>query len=116
MQTRKAARVLPDPVGAAISVSRPAAISVQPPVCGRVGPSGNRLRNQVWTAGWKVPITPGNCTVTHGRAVNRAAPGVAPGAEPASAYVAAKKLRRACATGCGLPPRSAFHEAAWSAP
>src|SRR5205809_5687354 len=57
MQTRKAARVLPEPVGAAISVSRPAAISAQPPSCGSVGPSGNRRSNQVRTAGWKVSIT-----------------------------------------------------------
>jgi hypothetical protein len=57
MQTRKAARVLPEPVGAAISVWRPAAISAHPPACGSVGPSGNRLANQVWTAGWKVSIT-----------------------------------------------------------
>src|SRR5215467_3024954 len=58
MQTRKAARVLPEPVGAAISVSRPAAISAQPRACGGVGPSGNRRRNQVRTAGWKVSTTP----------------------------------------------------------
>src|SRR5438093_1461931 len=57
MQTRNAARVLPEPVGAAISVSRPAAISPQPPACGRVGPSGNRRWNQIRTAGWKRSIT-----------------------------------------------------------
>src|SRR5215472_1665659 len=57
MQTRKAASVLPDPVGAAISVCRPAAISAQPPACGGVGPSGNRLANQVRTAGCRIPIT-----------------------------------------------------------
>src|SRR2546423_11509809 len=51
MQTRNAASVLPEPVGAAISVSRPAAISAQPPAWGGVGPSGNRLPNQVRTAG-----------------------------------------------------------------
>src|SRR2546430_11375218 len=56
MQPRKAARVLPEPVGAAISVSRPAAISAHPPAWGEVGPSGNRLPNQVRTAGWKVSI------------------------------------------------------------
>ncbi len=51
MQTRKAASVLPDPVGAAISVCRPAAISPQPWACGAVGPAGNLLANQVLTAG-----------------------------------------------------------------
>ena len=51
MQTRKAARVFPEPVGAAIRVSFPAAISRQPPSCGAVGPSGNRRSNQARTAG-----------------------------------------------------------------
>src|SRR5208282_4039154 len=46
MQTRNAARVLPDPVGAAISVWRPAAISRQPAACGSVGPgTGPRTRH-----------------------------------------------------------------------
>src|SRR5579859_1641866 len=52
MQTRNAASVLPEPVGAAISVWRPAAISRQPSACGSVGPSGNRPSNQRRTAGW----------------------------------------------------------------
>ncbi len=52
MQTRNAASVLPDPVGAAISVCRPAAISVHPWACGSVGPAGNRRSNQVRMAGW----------------------------------------------------------------
>src|SRR5205085_5564361 len=56
MHTRKAARVLPEPVGAAISVSRPAAISVQPPACGGVGPSWNRRSNHVETIGWNPSI------------------------------------------------------------
>ncbi len=51
MQTRNAARVFPDPVGAAISVCRPAAISGQPPAWGSVGPAGNRPSNQRRTAG-----------------------------------------------------------------
>ena len=51
MQTRNAARVLPEPVGAAISVCRPAAISRQPAACGSVGPAGNRPSNQARTAG-----------------------------------------------------------------
>jgi hypothetical protein len=52
MQTRNAACVLPDPVGAEISVWRPAAISAQPAACGIVGPAGNRRSNQVRKAGW----------------------------------------------------------------
>ena len=52
MHTRNAASVLPEPVGAAISVCRPAAISAQPSACGSVGPAGNRRANQVRTAGW----------------------------------------------------------------
>jgi len=44
-------------VVAILGASRPAAISVQPPACGRVGPSGNRLSNQVRTAGWKISVT-----------------------------------------------------------
>jgi hypothetical protein len=57
MATRKPARVLPDPVGAAIRVSRPEVIKGQPRACGSVGPSGKRRRNQVATAGWKVAST-----------------------------------------------------------
>ena len=57
MQTRNAASVLPDPVGAAISVCRPAAISPQPPACGSVGPAGNRRSNQARTAGWNESST-----------------------------------------------------------
>ena len=37
MQTRNAASVLPEPVGAEISASRPARISGQPSICGSVG-------------------------------------------------------------------------------
>ncbi len=53
MATRKPASVLPDPVGAAIRVSWPDAMSGQPWDCGAVGPSGNRRRNHSATAGWK---------------------------------------------------------------
>ena len=53
MATRNPASVLPDPVGAAISVSRPAAMSGQPWAWGSVGPSGNRRRNHSATTGWK---------------------------------------------------------------
>src|SRR5437879_2934824 len=53
MPTRKPARVLPEPVGAAMSVSRPAAMWAQPSSWAGVGPSGNRRANQVATAGWK---------------------------------------------------------------
>ena len=48
---RKAASVLPEPVGAAISVSSPPAIAGQPCACGSVGPSGKRRSNQARTAG-----------------------------------------------------------------
>ena len=50
MDQRKAARVLPDPVGAAMSVSRPRAISPQPAACGGVG-LPKRSRNQSRTRG-----------------------------------------------------------------
>ena len=53
MHTRKPARVFPDPVGAAMSVSAPLAMCGQPSACGVVGPSGNRRRNHSSTAGWK---------------------------------------------------------------
>ena len=52
MHTRNAASVFPDPVGAAISVSPPAAISGQPWACGTVGPAGKRRANQTRIAGW----------------------------------------------------------------
>ena len=52
MQTRNAASVLPEPVGAAISVCLPAATSRHPAACGSVGPPGKRRSNQVRTAGW----------------------------------------------------------------
>src|SRR5579862_5322085 len=52
MATRKPARVLPDPVGAAMRVSWAEAIRGQPRDCGGVGPSGNRRRNHSATAGW----------------------------------------------------------------
>ncbi len=52
MHTKNAASVFPEPVGAAISVWFPAAISRQPSACGVVGPAGNRRVNQARTAGW----------------------------------------------------------------
>src|SRR5439155_26005633 len=58
MHTRKAASVFPEPVGAAISVSRPAAMSRRPSFWGGVGPSGNVRSNPVRTAGWKVSSMP----------------------------------------------------------
>ena len=49
---RNAASVLPDPVGAAISVWRPSRIAAQPSVCAHVGaPSVSRKHRAV--AGWK---------------------------------------------------------------
>src|SRR5918995_948889 len=54
MHTRNAASVLPEPVGAAMSVLLLAAISRQPRAWGSVGPSGKRRPNHVRTAGWNV--------------------------------------------------------------
>ncbi len=51
MATRNPARVLPEPVGAAIRVSSPAEMSGHPLAWGLVGPSGNRRRNHSATAG-----------------------------------------------------------------
>src|SRR3954447_23418083 len=50
MQARKAARVLPDPVGAEIKVVRPARICGQPCSCGSVG-GPNLLTNPSATSG-----------------------------------------------------------------
>ena len=51
MQTRKPASVLPEPVGAAMSVSWPAAMCGHAAPAGAVGPSGKRRRNHSATAG-----------------------------------------------------------------
>jgi hypothetical protein len=51
MQTRNPANVFPDPVGAAMSVSRPAAMWAHPCSWGAVGPSGKRRVNHSATAG-----------------------------------------------------------------
>src|SRR6266511_3676288 len=48
---KKAASVLPEPVGAAISVSQPLAMCCQPEACGGVGVP-NRWVNQRATNGW----------------------------------------------------------------
>src|SRR5882757_7787210 len=56
MHAKNAARVLPDPVGAAISTSSRAAIFGQPSRCGSVG-APNRSRNQPATSGWKASRT-----------------------------------------------------------
>jgi hypothetical protein len=50
MQARKAARVLPDPVGAEIRVVRPARMCGQPCSCGSVG-DPNRSTNHSATRG-----------------------------------------------------------------
>ena len=57
MHTRNPASVLPDPVGAAISVSSPAAMWGHPSCWGGVGPSGNRPSNHSRTAGWNPAMT-----------------------------------------------------------
>ena len=59
MAARNPARVLPEPVGAQISVCRPATIAGQPPVWASVGPSGNRRSNHARTAGWNRSRAPG---------------------------------------------------------
>ncbi len=46
---------MPEPVGAAISVWRPAWISGQAPACGAVG-APKRPANQAATAGWKLAM------------------------------------------------------------
>jgi|GEM_PF-6667752 len=51
METKKADSVLPDPVGAATSVSLPAAMDGHACSWGAVGPSGKARSNQVRTAG-----------------------------------------------------------------
>ena len=51
MVLRKAERVLPDPVGAAMRVSRPSRMAGQPFACGGVTVS-KRAANQRFTAGW----------------------------------------------------------------
>ena len=52
MAMRNPARVLPDPVGAAISVSWPEAMAGHPWAWASVGPPGNRCSNHAATAGW----------------------------------------------------------------
>ena len=59
MAARNPARVLPEPVGAQISVCRPATIAGQPPAWASVGPSGNRRSNHARTAGWNRSRMPG---------------------------------------------------------
>src|SRR5438132_450247 len=57
MQVRNPASVLPEPVGAAMSVCSPAAMCGHPPVWAAVGPSGNRRSNHARTAGCATPFT-----------------------------------------------------------
>src|SRR5690348_6907834 len=57
MADRKAASVLPDPVGAATSVWRPARIAGQASSWAAVG-LGNAEENHAATAGWKSSCTP----------------------------------------------------------
>ena len=51
MAARNAARVFPEPVGAATSVARPSLMAGQARACGPVGPAGKRRPNQPATAG-----------------------------------------------------------------
>src|SRR5688572_31099963 len=52
MAARNAASVLPDPVGAAISVCLPSAIDAHPCAWAAVG-SPSAVWNHCWTSGWK---------------------------------------------------------------
>src|SRR5688572_3912994 len=52
MPARKAASVLPEPVGAAMRTSRPERITGQPAAWASVG-AAKRRRNQAWRTGWK---------------------------------------------------------------
>ncbi len=56
MPARKAASVLPEPVGAQTSVSRPRGMRGQPAACASVG-APKRRSNQAWTAGWNEAST-----------------------------------------------------------
>ena len=67
MATRKPARVLPEPVGAAIRVSVPWAMSGQPCSWGAEGPAGKRRANQVATAGWNPSSSRGDGRVRRAR-------------------------------------------------
>src|SRR5690606_28148750 len=53
IEWRNAASVFPDPVGAAMSVSRPERIERQPRACARVGAFPICSRHQRWMTGWK---------------------------------------------------------------
>src|SRR5436190_15949980 len=59
---RNAASVLPEPVGAAISVCRPSRIAVQPRNCAAVG-EPSVCSNQRATMGWNPGSTEGNLEV-----------------------------------------------------
>src|SRR5574341_230301 len=83
MLTMKAARVLPEPVGAEMSVSRPAMISGQPPDWASVG-AAKRRSNHARTAGWNWSRMPIRC---------RLLPGPDSGVSGVSANVCAASLR-----------------------
>jgi hypothetical protein len=63
MAARNPASVFPDPVGAQMSVCRPARIAGQPPLWASVGPWGNRRSNHTRTAGWNRATVPAWATV-----------------------------------------------------
>src|SRR5438105_14520876 len=71
MHTRKLARVLPEPVGAAMSVWRPAAMCIQPCRWAAVGPSGKRRQNHSRTAGWNAWVTGPNLSKSTDTAVGQ---------------------------------------------
>src|SRR6476661_10252514 len=70
MPERKLASVLPDPVGAQISVFSPLEIASQPPVCAGVGPS-NEDSNQRRTLGAKGASGSGDSTAAFRLVANR---------------------------------------------
>src|SRR5512136_988692 len=62
MAARKAASVFPEPVGAASSTSRPAAMAGHACACAGVG-AGKAPLNQAHTTGWKVEIACIDCFI-----------------------------------------------------
>ena len=105
MPTRKAASVLPEPVGAAISVSSPAAIEGQPRACGSVGPSGKRRSNHVRIAGWKSasPSIGIECTLWPAAVVSRVGPRRDGARAAGSGDHAARRLPQRAASGRRRP-------------
>src|SRR5262249_21969313 len=103
--TRKPASVLPEPVGAATSVSRPRAMSAQPRACGSVGPSGERRVNPSAIGGGEAGRA-GVPSVAH-RVGGSTPPAVVGGSDACSASVIPSEARDLGSTLRSLvvPPR-----------